>query len=320
MNKKDRFFAAVNLNCVDRIPTIYRAANYITQKLMNYFGINNKCDISNNYKVLLEKLGADFWASGSQMGNFTTFVPEYIGQSPKYPFAADNSLYYTIGIKTKIGKIKNYDFEYYVFDEENAPWANAYTISDIDKKFLISKLDNFNFKNIINKKSALDKNNYKNIKNDNESIICIGDLSSFFMMCAYLRGFNNFLMDLVSNKKLAGFIINIVGEFVIEFNRRFLKEFGSKAEYFGTWDDVAGQNGLIFSPELFKKFFVSLYKKLIDMTKEFNLVFSWHCCGSVHEVLPLMIDCGIDIFNVVQTSAKNMQLEILHRLYSKIIS
>ncbi|MCL4378907.1 MAG: hypothetical protein M1409_11150, partial [Actinobacteria bacterium] len=44
-----------------------------------------------------------------------------------------------------------------------------------------------------------------------------------------------------------------------------------------------------------------------------------HCCGSVHEVLPLMIDCGIDIFNVVQTSAKNMQLEILHRLYSKDI-
>ncbi|GAJ22721.1 unnamed protein product, partial [marine sediment metagenome] len=61
------------------------------------------------------------------------------------------------------------------------------------------------------------------------------------------------------------------------------------------------------SPELFKKYFLPIYKKLIENVKKYNLFFGWHCCGSVHDVLPLMIDAGIDVFDVVQTSARDME-------------
>ncbi|OHD73231.1 MAG: hypothetical protein A2V99_11965 [Spirochaetes bacterium RBG_16_67_19] len=37
----------------------------------------------------------------------------------------------------------------------------------------------------------------------------------------------------------------------------------------------------------------------------------------MHEVLPLMIDAGIDVFDVAQTSARDMGLENLHRLYGR---
>jgi uroporphyrinogen decarboxylase len=72
---------------------------------------------------------------------------------------------------------------------------------------------------------------------------------------------------------------------------------------------------MLFSPGLFRKYFLPFYKKLIEQNKKHGLVFGWHVCGSVHEVLPMMIDAGIDVFDVVQTSARDMEIENIHRLY-----
>ena len=51
------------------------------------------------------------------------------------------------------------------------------------------------------------------------------------------------------------------------------------------------------------------------MVKDYGLIFNWHCCGSVHAFLADMIEAGIDIFDVVQTSAKDMDVETLYRRY-----
>ena len=92
---------------------------------------------------------------------------------------------------------------------------------------------------------------------------------------------------------------------------------GDDALYYGTWDDVAGQQGLMFSPALFRRYFLPLYRRLIEQNKKRGLCFGWHVCGSVHKVLPMMIDAGIDVFDVVQTSARDMEIENVYRLYGK---
>jgi len=126
-------------------------------------------------------------------------------------------------------------------------------------------------------------------------------------------------MDFATNIKLAERIIEEVGEFGLEFNRRELSEFGEKAEYYGTWDDVADQYGIMFDPEIFKKYFFPIYKKLIENVHKYDIPFEWHCCGSVHKALPYMIEAGMDVFGVVQTSAKDMELEKIYKLYGKDI-
>lgn len=79
MQKKHRVFNAIRLKKVDRIPTSYRGSDYISVKLMEYYGIENPDDLKAGYKELLEKLGADFWSSGSKIGKFSTFFPKYTG-------------------------------------------------------------------------------------------------------------------------------------------------------------------------------------------------------------------------------------------------
>lgn len=312
MTKKERVLAAINFKEVDKIPTTYRASKYLSESLMKYLKIKGPVNFGKNYKELLNKIGADFWSSGSKIDKFSTFIPKYKGSLPQPPYVDDGTMFYSLGIKSKIGRVDKYNMEYPNVGID-PPLANIDSKGEI-KGFLTSKLELFDFKSMRNKYD-IEGATYENIKDSNDDLICMGTLSSLFMICCYLRGMENFLMDLIYNKKVAKVIIDGVGEFCLEFNRRELSEFGRKARYYGTWDDVAGQNGMIFSPELFKKYFLPIYKKLIENVKKYNLFFGWHCCGSVHNVLPLMIDAGIDVFDVVQTSARDMELEKVYKLY-----
>ena len=42
-----------------------------------------------------------------------------------------------------------------------------------------------------------------------------------------------------------------------------------------------------------------------------------HSCGSVYSFIPRLIEIGLDILDVVQTSAKDMDIRKLHREFGK---
>ena len=317
--------AAVNRKKVDKIPTAYRGIDYLTKSIYKYFGFENH-NIK-DYKKVLREMGADLWSDGQCPGAFSFFMPETTYPSPKDPFVKEGVYFYTLGIKARLKLIKKYNYNTIIWWDD-PPLAGIDSYRDV-KGFLTSKLDNYRFdrfinKSVVNAKSdfkntgvELDCYDYENFKDSDDDIICMGSLNEPFIICSYLRGFEQFLMDLVTNKKLAEAIISEVEAFCEEFNQRELAGFGKNAEWYSMWDDVAGQDGLMFSPELFKKYFLPIYKKLIGNAKKYNQIFSWHCCGNVNDVLPLMIDAGIDVFDVVQTSAKDMSIEKIYKQYGK---
>ena len=340
MDSKERIKAAIKFKGVDRMPFMYRALNYTSLNLMEHFGIGNPDDadrLLKNYKEFIITLGIDTWSSGCNIGKFSTFVPAYKG--PELEFI-DNNYYSAIGIPTKPKTIEQYD---YTFTEIiSNPLAGVSSPSGVEG-FLTKKLGNFDFDNLINnalnlrKSGVLDgktKKSGSSIENPEsrehamteeelgesiglesliakgEEFICMGNvLSNPYMLCSYLRGMDTFLLDLAGNKKMAEAIVSEVGDFVIEFNRRYIDSAAGKCDFFGCWDDVAMQNGLMFAPDDFKKYFLPVWNKLITMVKSAGMFFSWHCCGNINEVLPLMIDAGIDVFDVVQTSARDMEIK-----------
>jgi uroporphyrinogen decarboxylase len=61
------------------------------------------------------------------------------------------------------------------------------------------------------------------------------------------------------------------------------------------------------------------WKRIISMAKSKGLIFNWHCCGNINEVLPMMIDSGIDVFDVVQTSARDMEIEKFYKKFGRSV-
>ena len=319
MNSKQRYLAAAQRQPVDRIPTHFRASKVLTRRLMAYFGIDPAGGLG-SAEALLAQLGADFWASGSRADAWATFLPAYRGPQPQPPHITDASYFYTLGIPVISSGADELGFEYPAFVDP--PLARVERASDIPAGYLTQRLTYFDFDNLVNRQAgapqaAGEPLSYEALAARDDHIICIGILNNLFMICSYLRGMEQFLMDLALDRALAERLIGEVGEFCLEFNRRYLAAFGARAELYGAWDDVAGQNGMMFSPALFRRYFQPLYREMIAEVRRYGLIFSWHCCGSVHQVLPLMIDAGIDVLDVVQTSARDMDLETMYRRYGQ---
>jgi uroporphyrinogen decarboxylase len=83
-------------------------------------------------------------------------------------------------------------------------------------------------------------------------------------------------------------------------------------------DDLASQNRLLVSPELYRKLIKPRHARLFAFIKQqakTPVKIFYHSCGAVSELLPDLIESGIDILNPVQVSAAKMDTRELKRRY-----
>src|SRR5512146_2622457 len=97
MDNRERFFAAAHRRPVDRVPTHFRGSKVLVRQLMAHFGLEPSGGLT-AAEALLNCLGADFWASGSRIDAWATFLPAYRGPAPAGRFVADAAYFYTLGI------------------------------------------------------------------------------------------------------------------------------------------------------------------------------------------------------------------------------
>jgi uroporphyrinogen decarboxylase len=77
-------------------------------------------------------------------------------------------------------------------------------------------------------------------------------------------------------------------------------------------DDSGTQRGEFIRPNLWAEMIQPHYARLCAWIHgNTNWKTFLHCCGSIHGLIPHMIEAGIDILNPIQTSAANMQPERL---------
>jgi len=83
-------------------------------------------------------------------------------------------------------------------------------------------------------------------------------------------------------------------------------------------DDSGTQRGEFIHPDLWAEMIKPHYAKLCDwIHRNTRMKTFFHCCGSVYNLIPHLIDAGIDILNPVQTSAANMDAQRLKSQFGK---
>ena len=135
-----------------------------------------------------------------------------------------------------------------------------------------------------------------------------------------VRGSVEFLMDLVSNEEFADGLMQGFTDFYIAEYGHFLDEVGDYIEVIVYWNDVAGQNAPLISPELYRRLIKPKEERLFSsIKKKTDAKIFYHLCGAAYEFIPDLIEIGVDILNPVQVSAAGMDTSKLKREFGKDI-
>lgn len=83
-------------------------------------------------------------------------------------------------------------------------------------------------------------------------------------------------------------------------------------------DDLGMQGGPQISPAMYREFFKPRHALLWQRAKQLaNVKVMLHCCGGVRELLPDLIEAGLDAINPVQTICRGMDAAELKREFGK---
>ncbi len=128
----------------------------------------------------------------------------------------------------------------------------------------------------------------------------------------FLRGFEDWFIDLAADQRLAAAMFDAVVEHTSAIAAEILKAGGDLVDVVTVGDDMGFQNGPIVSPELYRQLFKPRQKKYFDIVKKHTSAFiHLHSCGSIYKLLPDIIELGVDVINPVHVAARDMDSSIL---------
>ncbi len=123
----------------------------------------------------------------------------------------------------------------------------------------------------------------------------------------YMRGLEQWYCDLLTNQRFCEVLLDRLLEFWLDWFRAFTHEVGDEIDVITIGDDLAGQDGPLFQPKIYRELVKPRQKELVQYIRSRTDAKIWyHTCGGCAEYIPDLLDNGIDILNPVQVSAKGM--------------
>lgn len=137
----------------------------------------------------------------------------------------------------------------------------------------------------------------------------------------FLYRIDNFLALLAAEPARAHAFLDSLTELHLKNLERYLSAVGDSIDIILFGDDLGMQTGPLISPRMYRQFFKSRHALMWQTAKRLaNVKVLLHCCGGVRELLPDLIDAGLDAINPVQISCSGMDAAGLKRDFGSEIT
>jgi uroporphyrinogen decarboxylase len=125
---------------------------------------------------------------------------------------------------------------------------------------------------------------------------------------------DNFLSMLAGEPRAVHRFLDALVEHHLGNLERFLSAVGPYIDIVVFGDDLGMQTGPLISPQMYREYFKPRHSRLWKRAKELAPVkVMLHSCGGIRELIPDLIEAGLDAVNPVQTSCEGMDPEELKR-------
>jgi len=146
-----------------------------------------------------------------------------------------------------------------------------------------------------------------------ECVVGEGSFIGPFGIAWQVRGMEGLMMDMVAEPAMVEAIVAHIEAFTLPLLERFLDLYGDAADYVMCGDDFGTQLGLLISREHFRRYFAPSLRRHYQLARARGVMCYQHCCGSIYDIIPDLIDCGVQVLNPIQVTAAGMDPTRLKR-------
>jgi uroporphyrinogen decarboxylase len=156
------------------------------------------------------------------------------------------------------------------------------------------------------------------IRNDTPYAVVSGISGVIYEFGWYLRGLERWFCELLTDPEFCEAVLDQMLKYWLDWFRLFLDEVGDIVDVIMIGDDLAGQDGPLFHPEIYRRLVKPRHKRLVRYIRSRTRAKIWyHTCGSCLAHIPDLIDNGIHILNPVQLGARQMDPAELKRRFGR---
>lgn len=136
----------------------------------------------------------------------------------------------------------------------------------------------------------------------------------------YIRGMEQFMADLHESPDIADAICSHVEAFYRERALKALEQGRGTIDVIGSGGDIGSQRGMMLAPDTWRTRIKPYTGRLIRTFKDMGLKTFYHSCGSLVPVIDDLIQCGLDILDPIQVTARGMKPEELFPQFGERLS
>jgi uroporphyrinogen decarboxylase len=314
MKSRERFLLACQHKEADRIPislggTAGKVYESTMRQMMDFYGIPQ------------DKI--EFYPAGFKYVPFCEELYRCLGVDNRtiYPMSSSKEMLEAQKNQGSFTSRWGCRFEYH---DQNAEWAHlGLDLPLASEDLTVEDVKNYNWPRP--DKTLTAGLREKALKYYNEGEYAIGvyrvlEAGIFGSIHNFLRGMQQFFIDLVSDEDLANALLDGMLETQEAYYGAVLDEIGDLVDYVETEDDMGMTHGPLVSPEIYKSMIkprhAALYAFIRSKCRPGTKIFM-HSDGSVRLLIPDYIDAGVDILNPIQVNCVGMQLEGIKKDFGK---
>lgn len=121
-----------------------------------------------------------------------------------------------------------------------------------------------------------------------------------FQVAGHLAGDEKLYMDMATNPEFAQRLFDKLVDFEVEYYGRMFEAADGQLDMLCVCDDYGTQNGMLFGREMWQQFFARNTRRLADLCHRHNAFYVQHSCGAIRGIIPLLIECGVDVLDPIQ--------------------
>lgn len=133
-------------------------------------------------------------------------------------------------------------------------------------------------------------------------------------------GMETALMNMIANPEIYEAVNEKILQFYLKANEIFLEATRGEIDAVLIGNDMGSQRGLMISPAMVRKFIIPGVKRLVDQLHAYGLKVIYHSCGSIADIIPDLVEAGVDAVHPIQALAAGMDAKELKARFDGKVS